>query len=168
MRKYAKALHQIALEQNKLDVLNYEFDQLKDLIKENPKWIEMIDSPMLTEKQKEAHIDALNFDDVFLSFLKALSKKRHMTYIFEIYEEWIHLVRTTQKIAHLNVILASDMTKEQETRLFEALKPRFKNQTISLHKIIDPSLIGGIKVIYQGQSLDRSVARELEELFTTI
>ncbi|MFA7422267.1 MAG: ATP synthase F1 subunit delta [Acholeplasmataceae bacterium] len=168
MRKYAKALHQIALERNKLDVLNYQFDQLKDLIKDNSRWIEMMDSPMITDKEKEANIDNLDFDDVFLSFLKTLSKKRHMTYIFEIYEEWTHLVRTTQKIAHLNVITASKMTQEQENRLLEVLKPRFKNQTISLHKIIDPSLIGGIKVIYQGQSLDRSVARELEELFTTI
>ncbi|MFA5470576.1 MAG: ATP synthase F1 subunit delta [Acholeplasmataceae bacterium] len=168
MRKYAKALHQIALERNKLDVLNYQFDQLKDLIKDNSRWIEMMDSPMITDKEKEANIDNLDFDDVFLSFLKTLSKKRHMTYIFEIYEEWTNLVRITQKIAHLNVITASKMTQEQENRLLEVLKPRFKNQTISLHKIIDPSLIGGIKVIYQGQSLDRSVARELEELFTTI
>jgi F-type H+-transporting ATPase subunit delta len=48
------------------------------------------------------------------------------------------------------------------------LKPRFKNQTISLHKTIDPSLIGGIKITHQGQALDRSVVRELEELFITI
>ncbi len=168
MRKYAKALHQIALEKNKLDLLNYQFDQLRDLIQKHPSWIEMMDSPMLSQSVKEAKIDQLEFDPSFLAFLKAISKKRHMAYLNDVYDEWIHLVRTTQKIAHLHVILASEMTKEQETRLFEALKPRFKHQTISLHKVIDPSLIGGIKVIYQGQSLDRSVARELEELFTTI
>ncbi len=168
MRKYAKALHQLALEHEKLDLLNYQFDQLRDLFQKNPKWIEMVDSPMLSKKEKESKIDELDFDSTFLAFLKILSEKHHMAYIDDVYDEWIHLVRTTQKIAHLNVILASDMTNEQEMKLFEVLKPRFKNQTISLHKIIDPSLIGGIKVIYHGQSLDRSVARELEELFTTI
>ena len=75
MRKYAKALHQIALERNKLDVLNYQFDQLKDLIKDNSRWIEMMDSPMITDKEKEANIDNLDFDDVFLSFLKNIIKK---------------------------------------------------------------------------------------------
>lgn len=168
MRKYAKALHQLAIEHEKLDLFNYQYDQLRDLIQKNPKWVEMMDSPMLSKEDKEAKIDELEFDSIFLSFLKVLSEKHIMTYIDEIYEEWIHLLRSTQKIAHFHVYLASEMTEEQEQQLIEVLKPRFKNQTISLHKTVDPSLIGGIKVIYHGQSLDRSVARELEELFTTI
>jgi F-type H+-transporting ATPase subunit delta len=168
MRKYAKALFQLALERDNLDLLNYQFDQLRDMIKKNPKWIELMDSPMLLEKDKESKIDELDFDSIFLSFLKILSKKHVMSYIDEIYEEWINLLRVNQKIAHFHVYLASEMTKEQEEKLIEVLKPRFKNQTISLHKSVDPSLIGGIKVIYHGQSLDRSVARELEELFTMI
>jgi F-type H+-transporting ATPase subunit delta len=168
MRQFAKALHHIALEKNKLDVLSYQFDELRDLIKEHPTWLKMVDSPMLSNKEKEAKIDELGFDPTFLAFIKVLSSKHYMQYIDEIYDEWIHLVRTTQKIAHLHVYLAKPMTKIQEEKLMQALKPRFKNQTISLHKTIDPSLIGGIKITHQGQALDRSVARELEELFTTI
>ena len=60
------------------------------------------------------------------------------------------------------------MNKEQEEKLIKVLGPRFKGLTISLHKTIDKSLIGGMKVVYHGQSLDRSIARELEELFITI
>jgi F-type H+-transporting ATPase subunit delta len=44
----------------------------------------------------------------------------------------------------------------------------FKNLSISFHVTIDPELLGGIKIVHQGQSLDRTVARELEELYTTI
>jgi F-type H+-transporting ATPase subunit delta len=168
MRQYAKALHHIALEQNKLDVLNYHFDELRDLIKSHPTWLKMMDSPMLSKKEKEAKIDELDFDPTFLAFIKVLSSKHYMQYIDEVYDEWIHLVRTTQKIAHLHVYLAKELTKAQEEQLMRTLKPRFKNQTISLHKTIDPSLIGGIKITHQGQALDRSVVRELEELFITI
>jgi len=168
MRQYAKALHHIALEQNKLDVLNYHFDELRDLIKAHPTWLKMMDSPMLSKKEKEAKIDELDFDPTFLAFIKVLSSKHYMQYIDEVYDEWIHLVRTTQKIAHLHVYSAKELTKTQEEQLMRTLKPRFKNQTISLHKTIDPSLIGGIKITHQGQALDRSVVRELEELFITI
>ena len=168
MTSYAKALHQLAVEQEKLDQINYHFEELKRLIKENPKWTEMMDSPMLTADEKNKKIDELGFDILFLSFLKTLSEKHLMGYLDEIHQEWKYLVRASQKIAHLNVYLAAPLSNEQESKLMQVLEPRFKGKTITLHKTIDQSLIGGIKVIYQGQSLDRSVARELEELFTTI
>ncbi|MCD4826663.1 MAG: ATP synthase F1 subunit delta [Acholeplasmataceae bacterium] len=168
MTSYAKALHQLAVEQNKLDQINYNFEELKRLKNELPKWSEMMDSPMLDAAEKNKLIDELDFDVLFLSFLKTLSQKHLMGYLDEIHQEWKYLVRASQKIAHLNVYLAAPLSDEQELKLMEVLKPRFKGKTITLHKTIDHTLIGGIKVIYQGQSLDRSVARELEELFTTI
>lgn len=168
MTKYAKALHQLAVEQKKVDRINLHFDELRSLISKNPKWIEMMDSPMLNLKKKMEMIDKLDFDPLFLSFLKTLAEEHLMQYIEETYEEWKHLMRASQKIAHLHVYLANPITDIQEEKLINVLKPRFKGQTISLHKTMDSSLIGGIKIIYQGQSLDRSVVRELEELFTMI
>lgn len=168
MNQYAKALHQLAIEQEKLDRINYNFDELRNMISKHPKWIEMIDSSMISLADKNAMIDTLEFDSLFLSFLKTLAQKHLMQYLDEIHQEWVHLMRASQKIAHLHVFLAKPMTSLQEEKLLSVLKPRFKGQTISLHKTIDQSLIGGIKVIYHGQSLDRSVARELEELFTMI
>ena len=168
MNRYAKALHQLAAEQNKLSEVNYHFDQLGSMLSKHPKWITMMDSPMISLAEKQARIDLLEFDSLFLSFLKTLAQKHLMQNLDDIHIEWRHLMRASQKIAHLQVYLANPMTSIQEEKLLKVLKPRFEGQIISLHKTIDPSLIGGIKVIYHGQSLDRSVARELEELFTMI
>mgnify|MGYP001026168672 CR=1 FL=1 len=168
MNRYAKALYELAVEQEKLSQLNYHFDELKTMVSKHPKWIEMMDSPMLSLTDKYAKIDMLEFDSLFLSFLKTLAQKHLMQYLDDVHKEWMHLMRASQKIAHLQVYLANPMTNLQEENLLKILKPRFKEQKISLHKTIDSSLIGGIKVIYHGQSLDRSIARELEELFTMI
>jgi F-type H+-transporting ATPase subunit delta len=168
MTKYAKALHQLAVEQKKVDKINLHFDEIRSLVSKNPKWIEMMDSPMLNLDEKMDMINALDFDSLFLSFLKTLAQEHLMQHIDETYEEWMHLMRASQKIAHLHVYLANPITNIQEEKLMNVLKPRFKGQTISLHKTIDKSLIGGIKIVYHGQSLDRSVVRELEELYTMI
>ena len=55
-----------------------------------------------------------------------------------------------------------------EMRLLDTIKPTFPNHSVSLHMHVDKTIIGGIKVVYQGQALDRSVARELEELYQMI
>ncbi len=168
MTQYAKALHQLAVEQNKLDQINFQFDELRTIIDAHPTWTEMMDSPMLSMNDKIAKVDAFTFDSLFISFLKTLVQNHMMQEISSIYDEWIHLVRASQKIAHVRIYLANPMNKEQEEKLIKVLGPRFKGLTISLHKTIDKSLIGGMKVVYHGQSLDRSIARELEELFITI
>ena len=66
MTKYAKALHQLAVEQKKVDKINLYFDEIRSLVSKNPKWIEMMDSPMLNLDDKMDMINALDFDPLFL------------------------------------------------------------------------------------------------------
>ncbi|MCR3906036.1 MAG: ATP synthase F1 subunit delta [Tenericutes bacterium] len=165
---YAKALFSIAKENNKIDLLTYHFDDFKNTMEKNPNWIKLMDSPMVSHQEKIKMIDELEYDDSFLAFLKMLSEKNRLHYYHEIYPEWIQLSRTYQKIAHLHLYAAKPLSEKQEELLKKVVQPRFPNQTISFHITVDESLIGGLKIVYQGQSLDRSIARELEELYTTI
>ncbi|MBU1094356.1 MAG: ATP synthase F1 subunit delta [Firmicutes bacterium] len=163
---YAKALYAVAKEQNKIDLITGQFDIFKDMIKEE--WISMMDSPMLSSDEKMAKIDALDFDASFLAFLKMLSSKHHMHYYLEIYNEWIHMSRKFQGIAHIHIYSAKSITKEQEATLRKVIQPRFPNQKLDFNITIDEHLLGGVKIVHQGQSLDRSIARELKELYTII
>ncbi|MBE0700634.1 MAG: ATP synthase F1 subunit delta [Acholeplasmataceae bacterium] len=165
---YAKALHQIAREKEKLDLLTYQFDQFKDEMERNQTWVKVMDSPMIPFSKKEKLIDELEYEITFLSFLKLIARKHHMHLYLEIYEEWAFLARQYQKIAHIHLYTAKPLTQKQEDALKAVLQPRLPNQTISFHTTIDESLIGGVKVIHNGQSLDRSIARELSELETII
>lgn len=168
LSNYAKALFEIALEKEKIDLINHHFDDFIIKMKEQSEWIAYMDSPMIPFSTKEKLIDELDYDPSFLSFIKMLTKKHMMFDIFEINEEWTNLSRVYQKIAHLHVISAKALTEEQQEKIKKTLEPRFKGRTVSLKFSINEALIGGIKVIYKGQSLDHSVQRELLELYTTI
>ncbi len=165
---HAKALFVLAQEKSKIDIIHYQFESLKEELMSSPQWIELMDSPMVLFSDKVRQIDALPYDALFLSFLKMLAEKNQMYGITEIFSSWNKLVRAHLKIAHVNVISAKPLSKEMEMKLIETLKPTFPNQNVSLHMHVDKDLIGGLKVIYQGQALDRSVARELEELYQMI
>jgi len=168
IENYAKALFDLAKEQNKMDVLTFHFDDFMNAMEKNPNWVEMMDSPMISFEEKSKLIDVLEYDITFLAFLKMLAQK-NMTHAYnEIYPLWAHMSRIFLNIAHIHLYSAIPVTEAQENAFRKVIQPRFPNKTITFHVTIDPSLIGGIKIIYQGQSLDRSVARELEELYTTI
>jgi F-type H+-transporting ATPase subunit delta len=168
LTNYAKALFEIALEKERIDLINDHFDDFTLSLKHQKQWIDIMDSPMISFSKKTEMIDELKYDSSFLSFIKTLAQKHIMYMIFDINEEWTNLTRIYQKIAHLHVISAKELSKEQQQRVKKAIEPRFPGRTVSLKFSINEALIGGIKVIYRGQSLDHSVQRELLELYTTI
>ena len=53
----------------------------------------------------------------FLAFLKMLASKHQMHLCLEIYEEWIHLAREFQNIAHIHIYSAIPITQKQELSL---------------------------------------------------
>jgi F-type H+-transporting ATPase subunit delta len=165
---YAKALFQIAKEENKIDIISYQFENFYELIQKNENWIKLMDSPMVLYREKLRMIDALKYDASFLSFLKIIAKKNNVHFYKEIYDEWLRLSRIYQKIAHITIHSAKELSSDYKEKLIKSLEPRFINQTISLNVKVKPDLLGGIRIIYQGQSLDRSISREIEELYTTI
>jgi len=162
---HAKALFELASEANKIDLIQYQFESFKDELKASSTWVDMMDSPMILFSDKVKKIDALPYDGLFLSFLKMLAEKNQMHAIFEIFSQWNQRVRNYLKIAHVNIISAKPLSKDLEMRLHDAIQQTFPHHSVSLHMHVDKHLIGGLKVIYQGQALDRSVARELEELY---
>ncbi len=165
---YAKALYQIAKEQDKVSLITFQFEDFKLIMAQNDGWVQMIDSPMMTMDNKIKMIDALNYDASFLSFVKMLASKRLVHLYLEIFDEWIHMSDIYQKIAHIHIYTAKPITEAQLESLKKVIQPRFPNQKLDLYITIDEHLLGGIKIVHQGQSLDRSIARELKELYTRI
>ncbi len=168
MSDYANALMEVAQKRHNIDQITTEFDRLHDIVFEHPQWLKLMDSPMYDIKQKDEKVDALHVSPTLSACLKTMIRKDHMSLFFDVYHDWIRLIRKQQKIAHINVYSAEPLKKKQEEILIKRLQPRFKNMTIDLHLRVDSNLIGGLKIIYQGVALDRSIARELDELFTTL
>lgn len=165
---YARALFEIAQEQEKVDVISYDYDELKNIIEKEKDWVKLLDTPMISDDEKNKIIEQLGYDVSFQSFLKMLAEKRIMHFCLDIYKDWIKRVRILKKIAHIHIVSATQITEKQKSALRRMLQSRFAGQTLSFHITIDETIIGGIKIVYEGQSLDKSIVRELEELYITI
>ncbi len=168
MNSYAKALMEIAEEKNVVEEIAYQFDELNEIIRVNKTWMRMMASPMLSNEQKSKNIDELGLSKYLAYMLKKLAFDNQMMLIDDIYPAWINILREKNNIAHLNVYSANELTDKQIEKLSKKLKPRFKNQTIEIHVKVRKDIIGGLRIVYQGQSLDQSIARELDELFMTV
>ena len=166
--RMTKAFFELCKDEDMVDQISEQIEDLKLILDQNHFWITLMDSPMLTLKEKIKLIDELAFDVRLLSFVKVLADYHVVHMYAQMYHEWHNQMRIYQNIAHIRVISAKKLTKKQEEALIRVLQPRFKNKTVSLRVTLDETLIGGMVTVYKGQSLDQSIARELEELFITI
>lgn len=168
MNSYAKALLDIAEKHDSVDQIAYQFDELNETIFNNRKWLKMMNSPMVSHEEKIKNIDALSLNEHLATMLKMLAKTNQMGLYDTIYPAWVRMIRTKNNVAHINVYSVKALTETQINTLTKKLKPRFKGMTIEIHVKVRENLIGGIKLIYQGQSLDNSIAHELDELYMTV
>ncbi|MFA6800846.1 MAG: ATP synthase F1 subunit delta [Acholeplasmataceae bacterium] len=168
MNSYVKALYDVAVANHSLDEITYQFDQLNEAVMSQKKWLEVMNSPMLSNNDKSKKIDDLNLNKDLANVLKILAHTRQMEVYDEIYPEWVRLMREINHVAHINIYTVKPLSDKQINALTKKLKPRFKKQQIEIHVKVRDNLIGGIRMVYQGQSLDHSIAHELEELFMTL
>jgi F-type H+-transporting ATPase subunit delta len=168
MNSFAKALLDIAEEHHSVDEISYQFDELNETVFKNRQWLKMMDSPMISDEHKAENIDALSLNQHLSRMLKILAKSKQMALYDTIYPAWVRMIRSKNNIAHINVYSVKALSEKQKEALVIKLQPRFKDMTIEIHVKVNNNLIGGLKFVYQGQSLDNSIAHELDELFMTV
>lgn len=167
--KYASALFDVAMKKDQLDEFVEAFDRFYSLIEEQPKWIEMMNSPVVkADKKREMVFSLPSFNKDFLQFVYTVIENKHILYIHLIYTEWLTVSSKAQKIAYVTLYMASKPSKERLSLLKEELQPYFLDLEIKFDVVIDKSLIKGMRIVYQGMSIDRSIKNQLRKLQSSI
>lgn len=162
---YAQALFDLVMERDCLDEVFHDFETFVAAVEQQPNWLFLMQSPFIDLNKKYELLEELStFHPVFLNFLKTLVYNQVIHDYEVIYEKWRQLALEQQQIAHVRVVSAKPLTKEQIQIIREELWGWIEGKEIEMEVIIDKRLIGGIKIFYQGQTIDRSLYAQLEEL----
>ena len=160
-KEYATALFELASSNNMLDEIINQFDTLMIAINENEDFMKVLTYPRISSKQKKECIKNVckSMNEIFVNFLYVLIDNNK-----EIYEEFTNLVNEKNNILIVNVISASKLSSSQLNDLEIKLAEYFGKKHISINPLIDEKLIGGIKVIANGKSIDLSLNSKLQSL----
>lgn len=168
--EYSKALYDIALENKEFDEINSEFDVLIMAINQNKDIFKVMDSSAISNSNKKKVIDNIcpNFNNHFKDFLYVLIDNARFNLINDIYEGFTNRYFKKEKIINATIYSANPLTEDYLLGIKEKLCKMFNAKSCILQSVIDEALIGGIKIIYNGKSLDLSLKDKLEGLKTDI
>lgn len=165
-KRYAEALFQIGKEKDTLDTLVEQFTLVKNSFHENEQVIVYLKHPRIQEKEKLSFINKTfdQFETVVINTLKLLVERHRIEMISSIIEQFISIVHEEKGIAEVTVQSVRELTDKESKHLKEKLAKRFEKETVRIHNIVNPEILGGLHIQVGNTIIDGTVRSKLQRM----
>lgn len=163
---YAQSLFDAAIEENSLEETMKEVDMLDSIFKETPAFLTLLSSPAVTDGEKQEMLrNTLSgrVEGIMYNFMRILADKGRASLFPLIAKEFTAIYRAHHGILPVTAVTAVPMDERQIVRLGEKLSASIGKKVLLDNKI-DPSLLGGVLLRYDGHEVDGSVKDRLDNL----
>jgi F-type H+-transporting ATPase subunit delta len=165
-RRYAEAFFSIAREADKIDDYQQELQKVVQIIQDTEALKDYFAHPLIPTKEKKEianQLFAKMISTVTLNFLQLVLDKKRESYFELIYKEYEEMADESRNIKKAELISAMPVSDDDLKTLSDTLS-RSTGKTIQLQLVIDPAIIGGVKIRMGDKIIDASVAKKLEML----
>lgn len=164
--RYAKALLSLAKDKQVTESVKIDMDMIHHLFETQPKFNNMLDSPVISVKEKRQlfeNVFAKNISSLTYSFLMLLITNKREAYLKDISRSFHETYRKEAgfKAAELTSAIEIDPVMVEH---FKALIRKHFNTEVDLTCKVDSKLIGGFVLHVEDQQIDASVAAKLKKL----
>ncbi len=164
-KEYGAALFLLASEQNARGEYKEALDRTVSTLHDAPDYLEMLACPAIPKRERLAAIEdafAGRVPEHLLSFLQLLCERGRMNCFFEAAAEFLALYDASERILTAEVTSATELTEQERARLIKTLSLRYGG-SVTAEYSVDADLLGGVIVKIDGQILDGSLRRRLQE-----
>ena len=163
--KYATALYELALENNQLDLYQEQTRFVLNSFEENEEFFDVLNSKFLSIKEIHEIIEKtyVGVEQDIISLLKIIVENHRVNLLKDIFVSFNSLCNSYIGITEGMLFSAFPLDKKTISDIELAIG-RKEGRKISLIFKIDPSLIGGVKVVINNHIYDGSVKNKLAEM----
>lgn len=163
--RYAIALLEIAIEQNKTEEFRKEVKILKNIFQNSPEFCEILCDVNIDLAKKYSMIDKIlaSVNSDILSFVKVIIKNNRAHYLYKIFKESLYRFDDYLEIQEGKLILSKEMNEKEKEKIIKSIE---KNEGVKLEleEVIDPSILGGFIVTLKDNVYDASLKTKLQNL----
>jgi F-type H+-transporting ATPase subunit delta len=163
--RYAKALLELAIEQQKLESIESNMSRILEAAKETNEFQVFLDSPIINLDKKVAVLNSLfgEFEPLTLSFLALITKNGRERLITEIAQSYISQLKEFKGIVPISITSARKLDEATKATILAKINATITG-TLEITELVDESLIGGFIVTMGDKQIDASVASQLARM----
>jgi F-type H+-transporting ATPase subunit delta len=167
--RYAKALLQLAIEQNTLEQSYNDMVLLDAVCTENRDLVLLLKSPIVKTDQKLSilkEIFASKLGEVSMAFITIITTKKRESLLALIASSFISLYKVHNKIETATVTTATPLDEALRADVINFIK-KHGDDNVELTEKVDEKIIGGAIIRMGDKQLDASVSKAISELRQT-
>ena len=163
---YGESLYELAKDENLSQQISDELSVLNQCFVQDPDFIRLLSSPSLSKAERCQVLDESfrgKIHPYLLNFLKILTEKGYMRFFSDCHKAYMQHFDDDNGILRVCAVTALPMTSQQTAKLAEKLS-HSTGKVIKLQNKIDPSVLGGVRLDYDGQRLDDTVSHRMQSI----
>ena len=123
--------------------------------------------PKISRLDKKTMLENVLQDKLLLNFIKVLVDNDRFFLIQAIVLEYKNILDKLNKLMNVVVISNNPLTKVNLEKIRKKLKSTY-NKKIEIKEEIDKSIIGGFRIEFEGNIIDETINRQLEDIKSTL
>lgn len=166
-RRYAKALVQLAEEQNAVDAVKADFQAFSTTVRGDASLQKLFASPVFTPADKKAIIselaERLNLQPASRRFMAYLAETGRIRYVNDVHDAFLAILAEKQNRASVAISTAVELAADD----LEDIKAKLEALTgkkVDIATTIDPSLIGGARAQIGSVVYDGTIKNQLNKM----
>lgn len=169
-RRYARALFELSLEQNRLSAVLKDLSGLKALIDQVPDFRIFLKNPIVRKSDQERLMTSLfkgRADDLVMRFILFLIDKSRLNVLDEILECMEELKLDMDDAVRVRVVSERSLPESLARQILSRIRERLGKKIIADYAV-DDCLVGGFKIYIKDQVYDASLKSQLNRFHQDI
>ena len=161
---YGQALYELAKEENLDTVILEQMDVLDASFSQEPGFLRLLAAPNLSKTERCGILDESFREKVepyLLNFMKILTEKGYIRQFSDCCKVYRNTYNADHGILCVKAVSAVALTAAQKEKLAAKLQT-ITGKTIQLENRLDPKVLGGIRLDYDGIQVDGTVQSRLD------
>ena len=161
---YGEALYTLAREENLSKTILDQLKVLDQSFRQEPAYLQLLAAPNLPKAERCRILDDSfrgQIEPYILNFLKILTEKGYVRHFSACYEAYRSLYNQDNGILPVTAVSAVPLNDSQMAALTEKLN-RITGKHVELENKLDPAVLGGMRLDYDGKRVDDTVSNRLD------
>ena len=163
---YGGALYDLAAGEGLAEEIRTQLRGLADGFAAEPSYAKLLTTHSLSKEERCKILDdsfAGKVHPYVLNFLKILTEKGYVRYFADCCEQYRIRYNQEHNILPVTVVTAVALTESQSVRLGQKLEAQ-TGKTIELTNRIDPEVLGGVRLDFDGKCVDDTLSHRLDSI----
>ncbi|KAG2761951.1 hypothetical protein Pcac1_g26249 [Phytophthora cactorum] len=171
--RYANALYSVAAKQNQLESVEKELLTIEETIAKEPNFASFLHDPTIARASKKEDIakvmEKAKFSKPVAGLFEVLADNGRLPDAAGVISAFKKLMGAYRGEVQAKVTSADPLTKTQLDQVKKALGARVeKNEKLLLETVVDPEILGGLKVQIGNYFIDLSLATKIDKINTLL